>query len=325
MRMFQISAALLVAAFCHLQTAANAAEFPTKPVTWVVPFQAGGITDVTARKLAQAMSKKLEQPIIIDNRGGAGGEIGTGAVARSAPDGYTLIFGASGTLAAAPALRKNLPYSPTESFVPIAAFSETPLLLVINAKRPYKTLDQLIKFAKDNPEKLNYGSAGPGSAIHLSAELFQQTTSTKLTHVPYKGSAGAMVDLLGGSLDLMFGYSEDVSRQIESGALIPIATTGPQRLKGLPNVPTFAELGYSSMQIAAWFGILAPKGVPSDVIEKLTDAVEYGVNDPDFVAFLEKGGSLPIQGVTGPKFTAFIGAEAIKWKNLIERAGLVPE
>lgn len=303
---------------------ALAQNFPARPITWVVPFPAGGVTDLTARALAGPLGAELGTTIVIENKAGASGIVGTEQGARARPDGHTLVFGASGTLAANAALFKKLPYTPA-SFEPIGAFARTPLLLVVRSDGRFQSLAQLLAHAKQHPEDIKYGSAGSGSAMNLACELMQQATQVKLLHVPYKGSAEAMTSLLGGTIDLLFDYGASVQPHLASGRISALAVTTPARISRYPRVATFAEQGHPSVELAAWFGLLAPAGTPPDVLAKIETALRKARRHPDFVrAVEEQGGQVP-QDLDGPAFRRFIDTEVTRWAALVAKAGLKPE
>jgi tripartite-type tricarboxylate transporter receptor subunit TctC len=241
-----LTMSLLVAA-----PAAATEAYPNRPITWVVPFGAGGVTDNTARIMAKAMSRIIGQPVLVDNRPGAGGIVGTEYVAAAKPDGYTILYASSGPMAVNPTLYKGkLSYDPLKSFTPVQALSQSNMLIVVNPSAPFKTLPEMIEFAKKNPGKLNFGSPGQGTAQHLSAELLQSEADIKMTHVPYKTGATQMGDLMSGVLDLSIEYPAVVRPYIEAGKMRAIGMTGAKRFKSFPDAPSVAELGYPKAQNA---------------------------------------------------------------------------
>jgi tripartite-type tricarboxylate transporter receptor subunit TctC len=233
------------------------AAFPARALTIVVPFSAGGTTDILARVVGQYLSKDLGQPVIIDNRPGAGGNIGAQMVARAAPDGYTLLMGTVGTHAINQSLYKKMPFDPIKDFQPLTRVALVPNLLVAHPSQPYKTVKELIAYAKANPGKVNFASSGSGTSIHLSAEMFNQMAGVDMQHIPYKGSAPALNDLLGGQTAIMFDNMPSVIGHVRAGKLRPIAVTTPQRSRALPDVPTIAESGVPGYSATSWFGLLA--------------------------------------------------------------------
>ena len=295
--------------------------WPAKPITFVVPFTPGGITDNTSRVLAKIVGDKLGQPVVVDNRPGAGGSIGVEAASRQAPDGYTMIYGTQGTQAANLALYKNIRYDPVKDFVPVHAMSETPLILVINPNRPFKTVPELIAYAKANPGKLNFGSAGPGTGTHLTAELFQVATGTKMTHVPYKGSSPALTDLMAGNLDLMFDYPVVVMPFVQAGKLKPLAMTGRARLSVMPEVPTVGELGFPRAESSAWSAVFVPAKTPPEVVKKLGDAIALAIVDPEMLQVTEKFGSVPLKDLRDAKLGEFVKTEMVRWREVVQQSG----
>ncbi|KPU97749.1 ABC transporter substrate-binding protein [Variovorax paradoxus] len=295
--------------------------WPAKPITFVVPFTPGGITDNTSRVLAKIVGDKLGQPVVVDNRPGAGGSIGVEAASRQAPDGYTMIYGTQGTQAANLALYKNIRYDPVKDFVPVHAMSETPLILVINPNRPFKTVPELIAYAKANPGKLNFGSAGPGTGTHLTAELFQVATGIKMTHVPYKGSSPALTDLMAGNLDLMFDYPVVVMPFVQAGKLKPLAMTGRARLSVMPEVPTVGELGFPRAESSAWSAVFVPAKTPPEVVKKLGDAIALAIVDPEMLQVTEKFGSVPLKDLRDAKLGEFVKTEMVRWREVVQQSG----
>lgn len=311
--------------FCLLAPAALAAgeaeAWPTKPLTFVVPFTPGGITDNTSRLLAQKLGEKLGQQVVVDNRPGAGGSIGVDSALRQPADGYTLIYGTQGTHAANLALYRNVRYDPIKDFTPVHGLSESPLVLVINPNRPFKTVPELVAYAKQNPGKLNFGSAGAGTGTHLTAELFQTTAGIKLTHVPYKGSSPAITDLIAGNLDLMFDYAAVVLPFVQSGKLKALAVTGKARLAGAPDLPTVAELGYPAAESSAWGVMFVASKTPEPIAKRLADAMADVIVNPDVLAATEKFGSVPMRGVRGEKLDAFVKSELTRWREVVQNSG----
>lgn len=304
---------------------ADAQTYPSRPVTWVLPFGTGGVVDSSARVIAKALSNELGQTVIIDNKPGAAGIVGTEAVATAKPDGYTMLYGTSGPLATFTSLYKKLSYSPQRSFVPVHAIGETPLILVANANRPYKSVQDLIAYARQNPDKLNYGSSGTGNSTHLAGELLQKTAQIKLTHVPYKSAANEVADLLSGVIDIVFDAPIVMKGHIAAGTLQPLAVTGSQRLKNLPQVPTMAEAGLPTMQITAWSAAMVPAGTPEPIVKRLSDAFHKALRDPSVVKYFEENDSRALSDIDSSKLAAFIESETIKFKELVEISGATVE
>ena len=282
-----IPLAILLASIVFIAKA-SAEEFPNRPITWVVPFAPGGITDTTSRIVAEEMSKTLGQSVLIDNRGGGGGTVGTEQVARAKPDGYTMIYGTQGTMAAYVSLRKNLPYDPLTSFLPVHLVGESPNLFVAYRDAPYNSVPEFIAYAKQNPGKVTFSSSGVGTATHLVAELFKTVAGVEMLHVPYKGSAPALNDLIAGRVDVMFDYPVSVGPHVEDGKLKILATTAPERLRNAPNAPTMAELGLNDMTTQSWSSIMVPAGTPAPVVDRLAAAAHAALTSERVRTHFEK-------------------------------------
>jgi tripartite-type tricarboxylate transporter receptor subunit TctC len=300
--------------------AVQAQAFPTKALTIVVPFSAGGTTDILARVVGQYMAKDLGQAVIIDNRAGAGGNIGAQMVARAAPDGYTLLMGTVGTHAINQSLYKKMPFDPIKDFAPITRVALVPNLLVANPSQPFKTVKELIAYAKANPGKVTFASSGSGTSIHLSGEMFQQMAGVEMQHVPYKGSAPALTDLLGGQTAIMFDNMPSVISHVRAGKLRPIAVTTPTRSPALPDVPTIAESGVPGYSATSWFGILAPAATPAPVIAKLNASILKALADPEVKKKLAEQGAEP-HGEKPEQFAEFIRSETAKWGQTVKVSG----
>ena len=312
--------AILLASIAFTATA-SAEEFPSRPITWVVPFAPGGITDTTSRVVAEEMSRTLGQSVLIDNRAGGGGTVGTEQVARANPDGYTMIYGTQGTMAAYVSLRKSLPYDPLKSFLPVHLVGESPNLFVAFAGAPYNSVAEFIAYAKANPGKVNFSSSGVGTATHLVAELFKTVADIEMLHVPYKGSAPALNDLIAGRVDVMFDYPVSVGPHVEAGKLKVLATTAPERLRNSPDVPTMAELGLKEMTTQSWSGIMVPAGTPAAVVDRLAAAAHAALTSERVQTHFEKFGTRPMMQQKA-EMIPFIEAEITRWGDVITRAKL---
>ena len=302
-------------------TSAYAQSYPNKPITWVVPFTPGGITDSGARIIAKALSERIGQPVLVENRPGAGGVVGTEYVARSKPDGYTMVYGTAGTIATNPVLYKTLSFDTRADLVAVHGMGVSPPVLVVNPQKPYKTVAELIDYAKKNPEKVNMASAGAGTTTHLAGELFQQVTGVKFTHVPYKGSAPALTDVIAGVADIIFDYPVTIIPQEAAGKLRPIATMTAQRLDVMPKVPSISEAGHPDAEISSWSGIFVAKDTPADVVAKLGQEFGKALEDPAVAKYFAENGQVRLTGWTKDKFDPFIDKEMVKWKKLIETSG----
>jgi len=312
---------LAAASLATVSAPALAQTYPTRQITWVVPFTPGGVTDTTSRAISKKMGEVLGQTFVVENRPGVGGSLATEQVAKATPDGYTVLYGTSGTMAANLALYKNLKYEPLRDFIPVHGMFMSPTVLVVEASRPHKTMAELIDFAKANPGVLNYGSAGPGTGTHLTSEMVQTKTGTKMTHVPYKGSMPALQDLLGGRLDLMYDYTVTLLPHIKSGRLRALAVMGPKRLPALPDVPTIGEAGFPGLESSSWSGIVVPAGTPDAVVKKLSQAMNAALTDPAVITPFEQIGSQPLVGYDDAKFKAFIADEIRKWAEVVRVSG----
>ncbi|MEW6121470.1 MAG: tripartite tricarboxylate transporter substrate binding protein [Pseudomonadota bacterium] len=315
--------ALLVLAALSLavpMAGARAETYPSRPVKLVVPYPAGGTTDIIARLIATQLSEKLGQPFVVDNRAGASGAIGTSAVAKSAPDGYTLLMGTANTHGINSALQKSLPYDALKDFAPITVVASTPNVLVVNPSLPAQNLPELIALAKKEPGKLNYGSTSAGGSPHMSAELLKMMTGINITHVPYKGAAPMLTDLVGGHIPIGFDNLPSAMPFIESGKLRAIAVTTAKRWPGAPNIPTIAETvpGY---EVSGWFGILAPAGTPPAIVDLIQRTVADAVAKPEVRKQLEAVGAEPVAN-TPAAFAKQIEADVARWKTVADTTGV---
>ncbi|MDM0026417.1 tripartite tricarboxylate transporter substrate binding protein [Variovorax saccharolyticus] len=313
---FAMAAASLLAAPLHAQEAA----YPRQAVTLVVPFPAGGPTDAMARLLAQKLGDRLGQQVIIDNRGGAGGGIAAELVARAPADGHTLFFGTTGTMAINPSLYAKLRYDPVKDFAPVSLMATTMNVLVASPEIPARNLADLIALAKARPGELTYGSAGNGSSNHLSGELFRSTAGIQITHVPYKGSAPAMVDLLGGRLSMMFDTIAQQTQNIAAGKVRALAVTGPKRSPLLPTVPTAQEAGLKGFDVTIWYGVLAPRATPAPVVERLNREMVAVMASDDMKKRMEADGA-EARTTTPAEFAALIRSDTAKWAPVVKASG----
>lgn len=297
-----------------------AQAYPTKSIRLVVPFPAAGTTDILAREVAQRLSVSFGQSVVVDNRPGAGGNIGSDIVAKSAPDGYTLLMGTVGTHAINPSLYAKMPYNHVKDFVPIVLVAGVPNVLEVTPSLPVNSVADLIKLAKEKPGQLNFASSGSGTSIHLSGELFKTMTGVDMMHVPYKGSAPALTDLMGGQVQLMFDNLPSSLAQIKAGKLRAIAVTSAQRSPALPNIPTIAESGLPGFEASSWFGLLAPAGTPAAIVARINADVDQWLQTPEAKEKLLAQGAIPAGG-TPEQFAAHIRAETEKWAKVVKVSG----
>ncbi|SFC03570.1 Tripartite-type tricarboxylate transporter, receptor component TctC [Polaromonas sp. OV174] len=300
--------------------AAAQAAYPSKPITMIVPFSAGGTTDILARIVGQALTTELGQSVIIDNRAGAGGNIGGQAAARAPADGYTLFMGTVGTHAINAALYKKMPFDPIKDFAPLTRVANVPNLLVANPKQPFKNVKELIAYAKSHPGQLNFGSSGNGSSIHLSGELFKSMAKVDMVHVPYKGSAPAVTDLLGNQISVMFDNMPSAIQHVRSGKLRAIAVTTAKRSPELPDVPTIAEAGVPGYEATSWFGLFAPAATPPAVVSQLNAAIVKVLANPEVKKKINEQGA-EVYSETPAQFAAFIQKESVKWSKVVRDSG----
>jgi len=317
---------IALAAAVALPSAALAqANWPTKPVRIVVPFAPGGTTDILARVLAPELSKAFGQQFIVDNRGGAGGNIGADHVAKSPGDGYTLLMGTVGTHGINKALYTNLSYDPQKDFAPITLVAGVPNIMVMNAARATElginTVPDFIRYAKANPGKLNMASSGNGTSIHLAGELFKAQTGVFMTHIPYRGSGPAVRDLIGGTMDVMFDNLPSAMPHIQAGSLKAFAVTSDVRSRALPDIPTVAEAAnLPGFEASSWFGMLAPAGTPPEIVARLQTEIAKALKLPEINTRLEGLGAIP-SGNTPQEFARLIDSEIAKWAPVVKAAG----
>ncbi len=295
-------------------------NWPSKPITIVVPFPAGGGTDAFARPLSAHLTKQMGKQIVIDNRGGAGGTLGAGIAAKAAPDGYTFFMGGAHH-AIAPTMYQKLDYDIEKSFIPVMLLATPPQVVVINAQKiPVTDLKGLIEYAKKNPAKLNYGSAGNGSSHHLAGELFKMQTKTFITHIPYRGAGPALSDLIAGQVEMMFDGLGSSSQHIKAGKIKALAVAATKRSPAFPDVPTAAEAGVPGYVVSTWYGLWAPKGTPKEVVDKMTAEVTKALNSPELKnAWLNNGSETP--NLTGEAYGKFVTAEIKRWADVAKASG----
>ena len=322
MKLTTISAAIVAA---MVATGAFAQDYPSRPLTYVVPFPPGGVTDNGARTIAKVLSEKLGQPVIVENKPGAGGIVGAEYVSQAKPDGYTFMYTSSGPLGAFAFRYKKLSFDPFTAFTPVHGMAFSPMMFIVRADAPYKTFKELVEYAKKNPEGINYYSTGPGSANHLVSELLQKAGGFKMTQVPYKGTGPALTDLLAGVIQVVWEYPVVMKPYLDAGKLRALGITSEQRMPILPDVPTFVEQGFPEAVFTGWATIAVPSATPKPIVDKLAKAYSETLADPAIIKYFDDQGAGILQGYSGEKLRKFIDAENVKMKDLHDRAGVVPE
>lgn len=320
-RQFQLAglACALGAGLGAVAPVAQADTWPSKPITVIVPFPAGGGTDAFARPLMAQLSKQLGKQFVIDNRGGAGGTVGASIASKAAPDGYTVFIGGAHH-AIAPSFYKKLDYDIEKDFIPVTVIAQPPQVVVVNPKVPASTLGELIGYARKNPGKLNYGSAGNGSSHHLAGELFKLQTRTFITHIPYKGAGPALSDLMAGQVDVVFDGLGSSAQHIRSGRIKALAVASNKRSAAFPNVPAAAEAGLPDYDVATWYAMWVPKGTPKEIVDKLYVEVEKALNTPEMKQiWLTNGSEIP--AYTQEQFAQFQHAEIKRWAQVVQQSG----
>jgi len=318
--MRKLTAAAILAAST---VTAGAQEWPARQVNFIVPFSAGGTTDLFGRLLAQHMQKNFGQPFIVENRAGAGGNLGAGAVARAAPDGYTFLVGTVSTHAINPFLYSKLPYDTVKDFQPVSLIARLPNILVVHPSLPVNNVAELIAYLKANPDKVNFGSSGNGSSQHISAALFNAMAGVQMAHISYRGGAPAVTDLLGGQVQVIFAPLVEVLQQVRAGKLRALGVTTPKRLDFLPDIPAICEFvpGYEAV---GWYGVSAPKNTPPEIVDRLNTEINAALADPKIKERLTGLGVEPMP-MRPAEFAAFIDRDIAKWAKVIKFAGIKPE
>lgn len=322
LRTLTITTSLALA--CLAPTLASAQNYPGKLVRIVVPFPPGGSTDLLARKLGEKLAVTWKQTVVVENRAGAGGTVGADYVSKSEPDGHTLLIGVTGSNGIAGSLYPNLPYDMVKGFTPVTAVVSAPLVIVKNPNLPAKNLQELVAAARARPASITYGSPGSGTSMHLTGEMFKLATKASFLHIPYRGSAGALTDLMGGQIDLMFGDILVVMPQILSNKLVPLAVTSRERHPLLPNVPTVAESGYPGFEALSWQGMFAPPGTPAAIVEKINKDVNAALTSADIQEYFVSRG-FRLGGSSASEYKTFIEAETKKWATIVKASGAKPD
>ena len=312
---------LLITVAAFVISPAIAETWPTRPIRFIVPFAPGGGGDVVGRIIGQRMSEQLGKPLVIDNRAGGGGTLGCELAAKAAPDGYTLLLGNVGPIAVGPALYPKLAYDPVRDFAPVTMIASFPNLLVANPGLPFKTVPELVAYAKSRPGTLNFASAGAGTSTHLAGELFKSVAGIDVVHVPYKGGAAAMTDIIAGQVAYYFGTMPSSMPLAKAGKLRALAVTSLTRSPAAPEVPTIAESGYPKFETAAWYGLMFPTGTPREIVARTNAATMSVLALSDIRERLVHEGSEPM-GSTPAQFSAYIKAEIAKWSGVVKAANL---
>lgn len=309
------------AAITPFAARAQTPAWPSRPITVIVPYVPGGLPDTNARFIAQRLAEKLGQPVVIENRPGANGAIGSEAVARARPDGYTLLFGTMGTHGSNPAIYRSTPYDVVRDFTPVHALFADNNIAVTSTRSPFRSLADIVAYARANPGKLTFGSGGVGSGVHLAGAQFQKVAGLDILHVPYRGTTASLADLAAGRIDLMFDYAVTSMPLIEAGQIRPLAVTGQRRLPQLPNVPTVGEAGYPDAVLDVWSGLFLPAGVPTAIVDRLADTIETILAEPEAERWAARTDSGRLIGVSRERFADFIQAELVRWHGIVEFAG----
>ncbi len=306
------------------QAAAAADAYPAKPIRFVVAFPPGGGTDIIARSIAQKLAERFAQQVVVDNRPGAGGNIGTDIVAKSAPDGYTILMGSAGPLAINASLFAEMPFDPIKDLAPVTLAASTPNVLVVHPSLPARTVKELIALARARPGEINFASSGHGTPAHLAGELFNSMAGVKLVHVPYKGAAPALADLLGGQVQLMFSTMPPALPHVKDGKLRALAVTSRKRSPAAPDLPTLDEAALAGFEANTWHGVVVPAGTPVPIIARLNREIVAILHLPEVVERLSGQGAEAV-GSTPAEFAAYIGSESVKWAKVVRESGAKAE
>ncbi|MCP1915379.1 tripartite-type tricarboxylate transporter receptor subunit TctC [Bradyrhizobium elkanii] len=315
------ASSLIIVALTALLAAtlpARAADYPTRPIKLVVPYAAGGPTDVLGRIVGEYLGRDLKQVVVVENKAGAQGAIGAEAVARSDPDGYTLFVTAASIFVLNPMLYKKLPYDPARDFHLLSVITDAPMIMEVHPSVPARTIAEFVAYAKKNPGKLNFGSAGTGGTVHLAGEMFKQMAGVEMTHVPYKGAGPALTDLLSGNIQLMFDTLGTALPPVKSGMLRPLGVSSTERIPDLPDLPTIAESGYPDYAVSVWYGIAGPSRVPDDIADKIKASLDRALNDEAFRASLLKIGFPPLRAKSQAEIDEFVNTDRARWAGVVK-------
>ncbi|KIU45822.1 MULTISPECIES: tripartite tricarboxylate transporter substrate binding protein [Bradyrhizobium] len=308
----------LTALLAAVALPARAADYPVRPIKLVVPYAAGGPTDVLGRVVGEYLGRDLKQVVVVENKAGAQGAIGAEAVARSDPDGYTLFVTAASIFVLNPLLYKKLPYDPARDFRLLSVITDSPMIMEVNPSVPAKTVAEFVAYAKKNPGKLNFGSAGTGGTVHLAGEMFKQMAGVEMTHVPYKGAGPALQDLLSGNIQLMFDTLGTALPPVKSGMLRALGVSSTARIADLPDLPTIAESGYPDYAVSVWYGIAAPSKVPDEIAGKIKASLDRALNDEAFRASLVKIGFPPLRPKSQAEIDKFVDTDRARWAGVVK-------
>jgi tripartite-type tricarboxylate transporter receptor subunit TctC len=296
----------------------RASDYPTRPIKLIVPYAAGGPTDVLGRLVGEYLGRDLKQVVVVENKAGAQGAIGAEAVARSDPDGYTLFVTAASIFVLNPLLYKKLPYDPAKDFRLLGVITDAPMIMEVHPSVPAKTIAEFVAYARKNPGKLNFGSAGTGGTVHLAGEMFKQMAGVEMTHVPYKGAGPALTDLLSGNIQLMFDTLGTALPPVKSGMLRALGVSSTERIPDLPDLPTIAESGYPDYAVSVWYGIAAPSKVPDEIAGKIKASLDRALNDEAFRASLLKIGFPPLQPKSLAEIDKFVETDRARWAGVVK-------
>lgn len=321
MKRLALSAALACLATVAAMPVWASDAWPTKPIKWVVPYPPGGSTDMLARIVSQKLSERLGQPVVVENKAGAGGNVGTDYVTKQPADGYTIVMGNIGPIAINPSLYPDLPYNPGKDLAPVTMLMAVPNLLVVNPGLPVQSVKDLIQYGKRQATPLSYATPGAGTSLHLAGELFASTAGVRMMHIPYKGSAPGLNDTMAGHVSLMFDNMPSALQLVKTGKLRALAITGAQRSPLLPEVPTMAEAGLSGYEIAGWFGVLVPAATPKPIVARLDSELEAVLKMPEVRKKIDEMGGI-ISGAGPEAFGRYIEAETQKWRKLVRNANI---
>ncbi|WP_315830775.1 tripartite tricarboxylate transporter substrate binding protein [Bradyrhizobium prioriisuperbiae] len=313
-----VLAALVATTAMALTTAARASDYPNRPVKLVVPYPAGGPTDIFGRTVADFLAKDLKQAVVVENKPGAQGAIGAEAAARAEPDGYTLFAAAGSIIVINPLLYKKLPYDAVKDFRMVSLMTEVPVVMEVNPSVPARTVAEFVAYAKANPGKLNFGSSGTGGTLHMAGEMFKQMAGIDMVHVPYKGVAPALTDLLSGQVNVMFDTLSTSLPHINAGALRPLGVTSAEPVPDLPNVPTIAASGYPDYSVRVWYGVAVPAKTPDDVVQKLTASLDRALGEAAFRATLEKVGYVVFKPRSSEAIAKFVDEDRARWSSVVK-------